>query len=303
MYAQVEKSKENKSRAVANSVAQKKSNLKQSFGFVDNRPETSLQRKNRTIIDNSSNSYYKSGLSSNEIKNHGEVVQCDTEFKFKKRQLTYNDGGGVPKTEMVAEEAEAWIDPANAVQGTTTPPSSGVYSDMGLTQGHLINAQVGGPGIGENFFPITPSLNSQHKNNIELPLKYNVVTLRTLQGNGAPWTNRHLYYKAKAVPASWAAFDATNQNETQFQCEMAYTSANHKILSSLPATVFTATDATALVHTNLDNELNVMGAGAPGPPTGVLGGRHYTLGPAVLGGIGQIRDLFLNGTKIGTAEE
>ncbi|MCG8548861.1 MAG: hypothetical protein MI799_00505 [Desulfobacterales bacterium] len=39
MYKQVEKSKENKSRMVANSVTQKKRNGKQSFGFVDNRPE------------------------------------------------------------------------------------------------------------------------------------------------------------------------------------------------------------------------------------------------------------------------
>lgn len=50
MYEQVEKPKENKSRAVANSVAQKKNGVKQGFGFVDNRPEhivaRSLQMKN-----------------------------------------------------------------------------------------------------------------------------------------------------------------------------------------------------------------------------------------------------------------
>ena len=45
MYAQVEKPKENKSRAVANSVTQKKGNVKQGFGFVDNRPEVVVQRK------------------------------------------------------------------------------------------------------------------------------------------------------------------------------------------------------------------------------------------------------------------
>ncbi len=39
MYEQIEKPKENKSREVANSVAQKKSNEKQGLGFVDNRPE------------------------------------------------------------------------------------------------------------------------------------------------------------------------------------------------------------------------------------------------------------------------
>jgi hypothetical protein len=37
MYAQIEKPKENKSRAVANGSAQKKSGVKQGFGFVDNR--------------------------------------------------------------------------------------------------------------------------------------------------------------------------------------------------------------------------------------------------------------------------
>lgn len=37
MYEQVEKSKENKSRSVANAVAQKKGNVKLGFGFVDNR--------------------------------------------------------------------------------------------------------------------------------------------------------------------------------------------------------------------------------------------------------------------------
>lgn len=40
MYEQIEKPKDNKSRAVANSVAQKKSNVKQGFGFVDNRAKS-----------------------------------------------------------------------------------------------------------------------------------------------------------------------------------------------------------------------------------------------------------------------
>jgi len=44
MYAQKEKPKENKSRAVANSVGQKKSNVKQGFGFIDNRNNCSLNK-------------------------------------------------------------------------------------------------------------------------------------------------------------------------------------------------------------------------------------------------------------------
>lgn len=45
MYKQVEKPKENKSRAVDNSVAQKKSYVRQGFGFVDNHPVAIAQRK------------------------------------------------------------------------------------------------------------------------------------------------------------------------------------------------------------------------------------------------------------------
>jgi hypothetical protein len=53
MYEQVEKSKENKNRVVANSVTQNKSNTMQSIGFVDNRPETITQRKLQEVLCNS----------------------------------------------------------------------------------------------------------------------------------------------------------------------------------------------------------------------------------------------------------
>jgi hypothetical protein len=53
MYAHIEKTKENKSRAAANNVAQQKDNVKQGFGFVDNRPETVAQRKLQEMINNS----------------------------------------------------------------------------------------------------------------------------------------------------------------------------------------------------------------------------------------------------------
>lgn len=45
MHTRVEKPKENQSRAIANTETQKKSNVKQEFGFVDNRSESAAQRK------------------------------------------------------------------------------------------------------------------------------------------------------------------------------------------------------------------------------------------------------------------
>ena len=49
MYEQVEKPKENKSRAIANSVTWKKNSEKQSFTFVDNRPDAVTQRVIRNM--------------------------------------------------------------------------------------------------------------------------------------------------------------------------------------------------------------------------------------------------------------
>jgi len=54
MYEQIEKPKENKSRAIVNSVTQKKSNVKYGFGFVDNRPESIAQRKMQSQANMSS---------------------------------------------------------------------------------------------------------------------------------------------------------------------------------------------------------------------------------------------------------
>ena len=57
MYTQVGKSKKNKSRAVANSVAQKKSVGKQGFGFVDNRLATIAQRESWELINKHTENY------------------------------------------------------------------------------------------------------------------------------------------------------------------------------------------------------------------------------------------------------
>lgn len=53
MYEQVDKPKGNKSRAVANSFAQKKSILKQGFGFIVHSPEAALHSKMVGIFHNS----------------------------------------------------------------------------------------------------------------------------------------------------------------------------------------------------------------------------------------------------------
>jgi hypothetical protein len=53
MYEYAEKTKKNKSRAVANSVSQKQSRAESTFQLVDNRPEAIAQRKLQEMANNS----------------------------------------------------------------------------------------------------------------------------------------------------------------------------------------------------------------------------------------------------------
>lgn len=53
MYAQIESPKENKSKAITNAVAQKKSNVKQSFGFVDFRPGVAQMKRLHVLASSS----------------------------------------------------------------------------------------------------------------------------------------------------------------------------------------------------------------------------------------------------------
>lgn len=128
-------------------------------------------KKTAYIIDNRSGQASQAKLIAT-IQSGGKTVQRHTEFQYGPTQpLNYTDNGGFPQTTQVATEAHAWISPHDPKQGSITPPSAGAYAAFGLIQGHLINANLGGVGEPFNLFPITHSMNAQHKNNIEIPVK------------------------------------------------------------------------------------------------------------------------------------
>lgn len=87
MYAQIEKSKRDKSRAVANVVCQKKSTVKQGFGFVDNRAETITQRKLQRLVFNPRLAQLKA---LENIANDSNVVQ------LVRKRWTWNGNNWVP---------------------------------------------------------------------------------------------------------------------------------------------------------------------------------------------------------------
>lgn len=85
MYAQVEISKENKSRAVANSVAQKKSNGKQGFGFVDNRADNIAHN----LIQNRTKHNFSNDSEASQLSKQPSPIQV-TQFCFDKKSAYKN---------------------------------------------------------------------------------------------------------------------------------------------------------------------------------------------------------------------
>ena len=125
MYTQVEKPKTNtsragwqKSRAVANSVAQMKNNGKQGFGFVDNRPEAIAQRKLQeltvqrkcTACDTEEQSIQRiTSTAMAPIQRRGSVSECENyhaDYKAKKpKKCTQNHTKAEMEANVIATQA------------------------------------------------------------------------------------------------------------------------------------------------------------------------------------------------------
>ncbi|MFG6100313.1 hypothetical protein SPB21_34050 [Leptothoe sp. ISB3NOV94-8A] len=111
MYEQVERSKENKSRAVANSVAQRKKNTKQGFGFVDNRPEAIMQRKVQEVA-NSSQQEEKNAQLQTTTDNNTELRQqtIQKQIDIDGVLATEDEIAGLNQDEDVNRVLLGWID-------------------------------------------------------------------------------------------------------------------------------------------------------------------------------------------------
>ena len=106
MYEQVNKPKENKSRAIANTVAQKQSNAKQGFGFVDNRPEAMMQRKVQSMKDAN--------------------VNMSTPVQF-----ALDDDGRAYKAHVLDQDTPTWGSYVEANAIATARGRNGVRGEMG----------------------------------------------------------------------------------------------------------------------------------------------------------------------------
>ncbi len=108
MYAQLEKPKENKSRAIAYSVTQSKSDNRQGFGFVDNRPEVTGQKKLQNMM-NHLDSQQKSPIRTTENAITSKATQFKIHVKSGEKYNGVNEDITAPKLIVIANSPEIYF--------------------------------------------------------------------------------------------------------------------------------------------------------------------------------------------------
>jgi len=159
MYAQVEKPKENKGRAVANSVAKKKNNMKQGFGFVDNR----LNKKEPILLVYNPRTY---------IQNPNYHLRSQTRGG---QNSTVTLGAGAFAMQGNGTNADA--NRPGGMRGARTQ-----FPEESFKAGHILNAEFGGSGTSNaNLIILTAAGNAAHRA-FDQPVKHAIHYLYNILG-------------------------------------------------------------------------------------------------------------------------
>lgn len=233
-----------------------------------------------------------------QLRNSTEIVYQGGTLNW----ATTNAGANVNQ-EAVGLHTTAFIDPEDPVHGERTAAALGIYGGAGsgnyraqnsghnLTQGHLLNANLGGKAQSYNLFPITAEMNRAHSSQVEEVVKS--LVLHVKQERSAEHAERyavaaamaamppathgvitaaggwHAYQNANplapgVLAASFAAGAARNNALAALDSERgrAYTSAEGGVAAGLPGAAAVPTGGAAAV-TAADRAI-LAGAGAIG---------------------------------------
>lgn len=130
------------------------------------------QRKGASVLQDNR------GLASSDMRTKaiGQVIQGKTSVKLTSKNYAYDNN---TKSSVVGSVAEAYLDPNDPKNGSAPGGGEleGPMEDLkhlgykSMIKGHLLNGQMGGPGLAQNLFPITSQANSIHKNYVENHIK------------------------------------------------------------------------------------------------------------------------------------
>lgn len=154
MKTHTDKSQENKSQSVANTVSQKKSGVESTFQFVDNRPEAIAQRKLQMMANSNFQGKQITQMQSMPHINNDRVgvVQRVTTLNITNTTNNYDSG---------------WMDAETQSTGVDSGPRAEAQAVANIAGGtwvggHMVNDRLGGHGGFGNIVPITATMNNQH---------------------------------------------------------------------------------------------------------------------------------------------
>jgi Domain of unknown function (DUF4157) len=139
-------------------------------------------------------------------------IQCDTLIDGAPGTYDYDSD---TYSETAGARAWAYLDPNDAKNGSG-PSDSALHGSMedlsnlgyqSMIKGHLINGQVGGPGLAGNLFPITSQANSKHKWYAE-----NLIKQEVTKRKGSGWG---VYYSVEVTEAA----RSSSSPDACFTCE------------------------------------------------------------------------------------
>ncbi|GAA0873876.1 hypothetical protein GCM10009118_02840 [Wandonia haliotis] len=126
----------------------------------------------------------KSSNSENKLvsNNNSNLLQLKSEVVWNSQQFNYLDRNGERKTKEVGGSMTAMLDPDTPIKGANAKSTfqKDMYDDLKLywnpgakywVRGHLLNANLGGPNVAPNLFPITGHANGDHLNYVENHVK------------------------------------------------------------------------------------------------------------------------------------
>ncbi|TSJ44927.1 DUF4157 domain-containing protein [Fluviicola chungangensis] len=118
--------------------------------------------------------------------NHS-LYQLQTSVNWTSQEFRYMDSDGDVSTKEVGGTMEAIIDPKDPIEGADAQSTfqKDMYDDLKAywnpgakhwVRGHLLNANLGGPNVAPNLFPITGHANGDHLNYVENHVKHWVIS-------------------------------------------------------------------------------------------------------------------------------
>jgi len=199
-----------------------------------------------------------------------KVTQRVTEVTGKTQKLRYMDNGNA-HWQLAGATIDAYLDPKDPITGSA--PGVGIdyrlypllNSNFGVSfiKGHLLNANLGGPGLPQNLFPITEEANHAHSSQVEETVKSNLLALAKNNPFVRPQNAALLHY---SVRADWlgGSNDFLADPKSELYCSAEFVDAQKKTVAELVKPTTIISDPAGARPVGKNEELRTMGWGSLG---------------------------------------